>query len=223
MWRNGVTGLAADGRFCDDCASRACGYLLENGDELMAAGLDRKLRWFREWNELNSVPDSLVDSAWENRVLELAYLRGNKYVCPFNWAIPTRFGDVHVPFAMLSDGSTAVPDRCPKAYWAHDRLFLAPSVMTGIGVRRELTRNQVDCVYADVLRMHKLYFEALWSRAGLWMVSWALWNENVKLRAQIGEGELLRYHTLPKPGIWAISSFDLSRASVDYSRLSEGV
>ena len=104
---------------------------------------------------------------------------------------------IDMPRGMMSDGASGVPDRCPLAWWPHDRLYLSPWAVRG-GRRVLVGKRQADMIYA----MQGL-------RAGLPIV----WLEGVALATGINfpvwrayrrrdEAELIASHIVPRAARW---------------------
>jgi hypothetical protein len=157
---------------------------------------------------------------WEQATLDQFRKRGEKYVCPFRWLMNTRYGEVCIPRTMTSDGSSGPAlDRCPPAWWAHDRLYVSPWVRSGDRLRM-LTRMQCDLVYSLILTRHYMPLDAAVSLVGLTVGGWRAWRRSVKLREELGELESLNMHILPHPDRWLIESFDLARARLAFHDIS---
>jgi hypothetical protein len=99
------------------------------------------------------------------KIEDVVDLRRFKYVQnEANVIIPTRYGDLRLIYALISDGASNVVDLCFKAFMGHDQLNLIPIVyrkeIDNEGHVRyqaiRLNHLQVDTVYGDLLADKKL-------------------------------------------------------------------
>jgi len=124
-----------------------------------------------------------------------------KYVWRVHGGI--RCGDwlIAAPYGLLSDGATGVPDRCPEAFFGHDKLVLSPYAYYK-NVRKKLSRKQCGKMYARIGLRRGL--------VAVWLEGMALaylgldkpvWN---KYRAREAAGEdLIATHTVPHAACWS--------------------
>jgi len=59
-----------------------------------------------------------------------------------NWVIP-------VPYGMMSDGDSGVPDRQPEGFFGHDRLYASPFAYFK-GIHKELSKRMCDWIYSRI-------------------------------------------------------------------------
>jgi len=165
---------------------------------------------------LDSFPLAMIDEHWGADAMRWARSAGYKYVCIHLWRIETRYGLVCVPMAMLSDGSSAwARDKCPEAWWAHDRLFLSPEVITPNGKLIRLTFNQCNVVYCDILAKYHMPILGVIRYLALSFGSRRVWRLYRDQEAKLGKATLIRAHSLPHPHLWNIDSFDLGRVTLN--------
>jgi hypothetical protein len=110
-----------------------------------------------------------------------------------------RCGDwvVAIMYALMSDGTSCVPDRLPPAWWAHDRLYVSPWAYYK-GVRKRLSRVRCDLIYAKIGLQYKnpIVIAEGWALAcGLGRRAW-------KKHRSIDEVENIALHLVPKPMCW---------------------
>ena len=141
--------------------------------------------------------DAILAAGRVPRIDQIIDVSKYKYVWGNHQAI--RCGDwlIEIPYGLLSDGSSCVPDRVPEAWWAHDRLYLSPWAYYK-GIRKRVSKRKADLIYARIglKRANPIVaLEGLMLSTG---INRAVWN---KYRAQ-DEALLIEAHTVPRPLCW---------------------
>jgi len=147
------------------------------------------------------------------RIEDLVDISKYRYVWPYAGNIVlTSMGEVHIPRGMLADGATGVPDRCPVAWFAHDRLYVRPVVtLPLLGVERRLTKREVDSIYRELLSRNGHAILGLIREAGLqWFpvtshISRSMWERARAAEAADPEGWVLA-HQVPASRNWHFPS-----------------
>ena len=141
--------------------------------------------------------DELINRGFTPRIGDVVDLGRYKYV--WTGARSIRIGNIVVdmPYGLLSDGASGVPDRLPFAFWVHDRLYLSPYA-TISGVRTRLTRRQCDLIYAKIGLQHRVFIVALEGIAlalGLGRRAWKRYRKQ-------DESKLIESHIVPRSMCW---------------------
>jgi len=131
------------------------------------------------------------------RISQVVNVSRYKYVYASHQAI--RIGDyvINIPYGMLSDGSSCVPDRVPAAWWAHDRLYLSPWAMYK-NVRVRISKRKSDMIYARIGLKHAnpiVFLEGCILATGINRRVWKRYRKR-------DEEKLLQLHTVPKATQW---------------------
>ena len=156
---------------------------------------------------LNRRPAPMCDMVWSAQVRQAIAASGVKYITRAPWAITTRYGVTSVHNAMLGDGSSGPAlDRCPRAYWAHDKLYIYPMVIGKDGKCRILNKFQCDLAYASLLTRNWMPVDAAISFTGLTIGGFGAWNKYKRLRKSPGTNMILEGFTLPHRELWEVPS-----------------
>jgi len=141
--------------------------------------------------------DAILRAGKIPRIDQVVDVEHYKYVWGSHQAIRHDNWVVHVPYGLMSDGASCVPDRLPRAFWAHDRLYLSPWADYK-NVRKRLSKSQCDMLYARIGLAHAnpiVFAEGLILATG---INRSVWR---KYRAQ-DEAALMESHTVPRPLCW---------------------
>ena len=126
------------------------------------------------------------------KITDIVRVKKFPWVCREDWQIRTPIGIVYVCRGFLSDGASGVPDLCPEAFFAHDRLYLLPEIHPTTGATTiRLTRWQCDQLYGWILRHPTMlpvwspyrYLSSFWRPVGLQCLPAArkAWNKYRRL------------------------------------------
>ena len=141
--------------------------------------------------------DSILESGQKPCITDIIDTRRYKYVRASHQAIRFKNYVIDIPYGMLSDGSSCVPDRVPPAWWAHDRLYLSPWALYK-NVRKRLSKVTCDLIYARIGLAHAnpiVFFEGLSLATGFNNSVWRKYREQ-------DESALLESHIVPRPTCW---------------------
>lgn len=128
------------------------------------------------------------------------------YVCPFNWTIKTRVGNVQIVKGWLSDGASGplIADLCPTAFFAHDKLYTRPYLsLDGRLVR--VTKTQADFIYGWILVRHWRIVRGIERFVMLQIFGGKAWD-GYRSREKI-DHDFWMDHIVPKTGQWEFPSF----------------
>jgi len=151
---------------------------------------------------LDMTPPEDVDAEWAAVVKAWASLAGYKYVNQVARNIPTTHGNALIPRGLLSDGASGpAPDFCPDAWWAHDRLYLCPTVSRD-GRSITLTRRQCDEVYRNKTSRVWLGTYAPLAYVALRLRGGKPWRAYRRMEQIHGCDGVIAIHTMPHQYMW---------------------
>jgi len=141
--------------------------------------------------------DAILRAGKIPRIDQIVDVEHYKYVWGSHQAI--RHGDwvVHVPYGLMSDGASWVPDRVHAAFWVHDRLYLSPWADYK-NVRKRVKKRQADLLYSMIALSRISPLAVLHGLILATGVNRSVWR---KYRAQ-DEAALIESHTVPRPLCW---------------------